>query len=64
LKQSEKDLLEKIKNYDLGNISTNETIEKLKKEVKLLEERNSNSESQIKTKTADLTQLTLTKEGL
>ena len=26
LKQSEKELIEKIKNYDLANISTNEAI--------------------------------------
>jgi len=36
LKQSEKDLLEKLKNYDISNISTNESIEKLKKEIKIL----------------------------
>ena len=36
LKQSEKDLLEKIKNNEIGNISTNESIEKLKKEIKIL----------------------------
>lgn len=43
-------MLEKIKNQDIANISTNETVEKLKKEIKILEERLNNSEIQIKNK--------------
>ncbi len=61
VRQSEKDLLEKIKNYDLSNISTNETLEKLKKEIKILEERLNNSELQVKNKTGDIGQLSTTK---
>lgn len=49
-------MLEKIKSYDLGGISANEVIEKLKKETKLLEERYNNSELQIKNKSAEIAQ--------
>ena len=64
LKQNQKNLNEKVQKMELEAIQSREMIERLKKDIKILEEKLHNSDNNLKAKAKELTEQYEIKETL